>query len=514
MASRRGILACVLLATACTAEPQGRGTAPAAGGADGKADDAAGFDPSLSEHQNEVTACREAAAKDRAGEDPLDAEIQLLRCVTRANDAVWPEVQAILPESVPDEFTGELLATKGDEVERYVERLRASQELVCGVFGTLEGENDEERSELVFTRCLAEAEIHTANLIDAHFDLDGRRLELVSSVQRFGRCEDRFEEEYGDGPEEVEGPPIPGEDDAEDEALWLTALHYDRRDCMKAEDAEFRVGWATDLSAFEAHRDAGFADRLRIVTRSVERESRASRLLCRLLAYQDEESTALTEALCMADSTLQAGQLYDSLRVEPEVDPTTGDAPDEEPDEEPPPMPPSEDGQACYPGPDGNWDVCLPVVYPATPPEGYGYPSALNGSANYRPPIGFIDLDAVDESTQIARDFTLAEVAHRWKGRYVVVQPHAVASLQRLRDDVGSITVNSGYRSPKYNDGVGGATHSRHMFGDGFDMDPNAVSLSTLEDACQNNGGFLVEYTSHVHCDFRFNDVDTTFFGE
>jgi hypothetical protein len=94
-----------------------------------------------------------------------------------------------------------------------------------------------------------------------------------------------------------------------------------------------------------------------------------------------------------------------------------------------------------------------------------------------------------------------------------VVQPHAVERLQDLRDAVGGINVNSGYRSPDYNAGVDGATHSRHMYGDGFDLAPLEVGLATLEAECTDIGGMLVEYSTHVHCDFRFDAVDEGFFG-
>ena len=51
------------------------------------------------------------------------------------------------------------------------------------------------------------------------------------------------------------------------------------------------------------------------------------------------------------------------------------------------------------------------------------------------------------------------------------------------------------------------------MYGDGFDLDPVSVGLTELENACTSDGGMLVEYTTHVHCDFRFDDVDEEFFG-
>ena len=168
--------------------------------------------------------------------------------------------------------------------------------------------------------------------------------------------------------------------------------------------------------------------------------------------------------------------------------------------------------EVCYPGEDESGSTCFELHY--IQPEGYDYPPALGGDPNYRQPIAYIDLEAIDPATKLAPNFALQELAEAVKGRYAVVQPHAVESLQVLRNLVGGITVNSGYRPPEYNASVGGATHSRHMYGDGFDLDPVAVGLSTLEAACTDNGGMLVEYNTHVHCDFRFDDVSVEFFGQ
>lgn len=175
-----------------------------------------------------------------------------------------------------------------------------------------------------------------------------------------------------------------------------------------------------------------------------------------------------------------------------------------------------EDGNAtnpndlCFLGPDRDNSVCFPLVHPGSP-SGYNYPSPLNN--NYRKPVAYIDLDAVDESTKIAPNFTLGEIATRAKGRYAVVQPHAIERMQDIRDDAGGLRINSGYRSPTYNSGVGGATRSRHMYGDAFDIDPLSISVNSLEPKCTANGGKLVEYNSHVHCDWRNDPQDSKLFG-
>lgn len=173
-----------------------------------------------------------------------------------------------------------------------------------------------------------------------------------------------------------------------------------------------------------------------------------------------------------------------------------------------------EGDQVCYPGMANDWTTCLPLHTFEVMPAGYEYPPPYNGDPNYRAPIALLDLEEVDPATFLAPNFQLVEIAQASKGRYAVVQPHAIVSLQELRDQAGAIGVNSGYRSPAYNAGLSGsATYSRHMYGDGFDLNPLAVSIDALEGICSAHGGMLVEYTTHVHCDFRFDPVDEEFFG-
>lgn len=185
------------------------------------------------------------------------------------------------------------------------------------------------------------------------------------------------------------------------------------------------------------------------------------------------------------------------------------DAPPQQ-DEDEPPDEPDLTTEVCFPGADNQSTTCLPLAFPGTV-TGYKYPAPL--SANYRSPIAYLDLDAVDINTKVSPNFTLGEFVSRSKGRYAVLQPHAVVRIQTLRGQLGSISINSGYRSPTYNSSVGGANSSRHMFGDGFDFVGTNVTISKAETACTNNGGFLVEYSSHVHCDWRDTNVDPLFYG-
>ncbi len=191
----------------------------------------------------------------------------------------------------------------------------------------------------------------------------------------------------------------------------------------------------------------------------------------------------------------------------PDPDPDPDPFPDPDPDPDPPP---STANQACYPGLSGNNTTCLPVV----DINAYTYPA---GSGNYSRPTGFLDIDAVDLNTKISPNFRLGEIAVRLKGKYQVVQPHAILKLQQLRDSAGhALTVNSGFRSPDYNASVGGATKSRHMYGDAFDVMPGATGRDALMQKCRDLGaGYVAKYANsgHIHCDWRTSTLDSEFFG-
>lgn len=184
-----------------------------------------------------------------------------------------------------------------------------------------------------------------------------------------------------------------------------------------------------------------------------------------------------------------------------EDDPEDDDAGDDAP-------PPGD--QACFLGEDRNGTTCLPVVSI----DPYSYPSPLNN--NYREPIRYIDVEAVDLETKIAPNWKLGEISVPYKGRYQVVQPHAVDKLQQVRDQAGALVMKSGFRSPPYNaEQPGAASRSRHMYGDAFDLLPQSTSQNNLYNICNSLGaGYVAKYNSgHVHCDWRNVSVDPLFYG-
>ena len=171
--------------------------------------------------------------------------------------------------------------------------------------------------------------------------------------------------------------------------------------------------------------------------------------------------------------------------------------------------------QVCYPGPGGAWQTCVELVdYSSSWGSDYAYPDPYGGSAQYARPTRFVDLYDADPDLAVADNFVLDELMSWRKGQYGVYQSHVVEHLQAIRDaSGGSISVNSGYRSPGYNAGVGGVTHSRHMYGDAADMNPSAVSLDRLADLCEAEGaGYIGMYSSFVHCDWRDDALDPAFY--
>jgi len=208
---------------------------------------------------------------------------------------------------------------------------------------------------------------------------------------------------------------------------------------------------------------------------------------------------------------------------EEEFDPGVADSPDGgSPSEDdtggpsdPPVEAPESGVEVCYPGPDGDYSACFglvdhaPVMGPA-----YEYPEPYEGNPQYIEPLRFIDLNLADHSAGLSANFSFGELMHEDKGQFGLYQVHAVESLQAVREATGGpLFAHSGYRNVTYNEGVGGAEWSRHMYGDALDMHSETVGLAELISICEDLGaGFTKLYASHVHCDWRDDPLDPAFF--
>jgi hypothetical protein len=177
------------------------------------------------------------------------------------------------------------------------------------------------------------------------------------------------------------------------------------------------------------------------------------------------------------------------------------------------PMPPLP-AEVCYLGEDRSGTTCLPLVaFYADLPEGYAYPPGVLENGQDRPPLGLVDIEGADPSLLLAPNFTLDELAQLAVGRYAVLQPHAVASLQAMRDQVGGIAVLTGYLSPSANAAAGESAGARYQYGDGFELSPNAATLPELATACVQQGGAAVELGASLRCEWSAVPVDEAFFG-
>jgi len=167
----------------------------------------------------------------------------------------------------------------------------------------------------------------------------------------------------------------------------------------------------------------------------------------------------------------------------------------------------------CYPGPDLTYTACLPV-YNWDPGFGAGYDYPSHSSSHYAAPDRYVDLAQADPNMMVAANFSLVELMQGWKGQFGVFQVHLVEKLQQIRDATGPLVVNSGYRNVSHNDLVGGATYSRHLYGDAVDLKSMVVSLNQLKQLCHTYGAdYVGMYSTHVHCDWRYTPKDPAFYG-
>ncbi|MGB1581123.1 MAG: D-Ala-D-Ala carboxypeptidase family metallohydrolase [Nevskiales bacterium] len=111
------------------------------------------------------------------------------------------------------------------------------------------------------------------------------------------------------------------------------------------------------------------------------------------------------------------------------------------------------------------------------------YPTApLDELDTYRAPKGFIEVDSGNRDVLVSPHFTLGQFLCKQKGglpgqAYVVLREELLLKLEEVLARVNesgihatTLHVMSGYRTPSYNQGLGSARFSRHMYGGAADI--------------------------------------------
>lgn len=116
---------------------------------------------------------------------------------------------------------------------------------------------------------------------------------------------------------------------------------------------------------------------------------------------------------------------------------------------------------------------------------------------------------ATEGNVKLSENFTVKEFACKDGSDPVIVSMDLVKLLQTIRNHYGkAVIINSAYRTPSYNNKVGGVNDSQHTHGIAADIvvsgqKPKDVAayVNTL---MPNNGGIGI-YTTFVHVDVRTN---------
>lgn len=167
----------------------------------------------------------------------------------------------------------------------------------------------------------------------------------------------------------------------------------------------------------------------------------------------------------------------------------------------------------------------------------YPDPASSGHPIFYPRPRFFIFVDAKNEGNgglnpllKLSSNFQLYEFvwntgrAHTWDDPepdtfgYTVIDPSAVQHLQNIREDYAApLYINSAQRSPTHNASIGGATYSRHLYGDAFDIavtDQNmwdiiadAAGAGYLFNSPGEGANYIEPYSmtgTWVHMDWRY----------
>ena len=125
---------------------------------------------------------------------------------------------------------------------------------------------------------------------------------------------------------------------------------------------------------------------------------------------------------------------------------------------------------------------------------------------NFR--VSFIPSCASFTRTKRSAHFSFAEL-NRGDFAWAILTDRLLNGLENVRRRNGNrpLSLTSAYRNPSRNRRVGGASQSRHMYGDAADIASNRTTFPALARHGKASGGCIepvsLSGTGHVHVDYR-----------
>lgn len=106
---------------------------------------------------------------------------------------------------------------------------------------------------------------------------------------------------------------------------------------------------------------------------------------------------------------------------------------------------------------------------------------------------------------QLSPNFQLHEFQCKDGTDVLLLHPRLVELCQRIRDHFGRpIEVNSGFRTHAYNEKIGGADESRHLWGMAGDLDVKGVQPEQVAQYAESRDvGGLGRYRTFTHVDVQ-----------
>jgi len=159
---------------------------------------------------------------------------------------------------------------------------------------------------------------------------------------------------------------------------------------------------------------------------------------------------------------------------------------------------------------------CRIGVYPKMPKDGPGI---------YERPAGFIEVTEDNAGIFVSPHFTLSQFVCKQEGgypKYLVLQGRLLIKLEKILSHLNeagyrcrTFTILSGYRTPWYNETIGNAKYSYHLWGGAADICIDEAPEDGMMDDINNDGRVDCRDTAviagiiHAFCDTSWDRVLT-----